>query len=130
MTYLRMSGITRRFPGVIANDNVDFAVEGGEIHALVGENGAGKSTLMSILYGMEHADAGRIFLDERPVSISNPQDAIRLRIGMVHQHFQLVPSLTVAQNVALGYEPRRGPFVDRQRMIEQARELSARFGLQ
>jgi general nucleoside transport system ATP-binding protein len=130
MTYLRMSAITKRFPGVIANDNVDFAVQRSEIHALVGENGAGKSTLMSILYGMEHADTGRIFLDERPVSISNPQEAIRLGIGMVHQHFQLVPPLTVAQNVALGYEPRRGPFVDRRRMIEQVRELSTHFGLQ
>ncbi len=129
MTYLRMSGITKHFPGVTANDHIDFLVERGEIHALVGENGAGKSTLMSILYGMEHADAGQIFLEERPVSISNPQDAIRLGIGMVHQHFQLVPSLTVAQNVALGYEPRRGPFVDRQRMIERVRDLSTRFGL-
>jgi general nucleoside transport system ATP-binding protein len=130
MAYLRMSGITRRFPGVTANDHIDLNVERGEIHALVGENGAGKSTLMSILYGMERADAGQIFLEERPVSIASPQDAIRLGIGLVHQHFQLVPSLTVAQNVALGYEPRRGPFVDRRRMIERVRDLSARFGLQ
>ncbi len=130
MTYLRMVGITKTFPGVIANDHVDFSVEQGEIHALVGENGAGKSTLMSILYGMEHADAGQILLEDRPVPISHPQDAIRLGIGMVHQHFQLVPSLTVAENVTLGYEPRRGPFVDRRKMIERVQDLSTRFGLQ
>ena len=85
----------------------------GEIHALVGENGAGKSTLMKILYGLEKPDAGQIFLHEKPVTIPNPQAAIRLGIDMVHQHFQLVPSLSVAENVTLGYEPHRGPLVDR-----------------
>jgi ABC-type uncharacterized transport system ATPase subunit len=130
MAYLRMVGITRTFPGVVANDNIDFSVEKGEIHALVGENGAGKSTLMNILYGMQQADSGQIFLEDRPISIPHPQAAIRLGIGMVHQHFQLVPSLSVAENVALGYEPRRGPFVERAQMIAQVRDLSARFGLQ
>src|SRR4051794_7286568 len=119
MTYLRMVGITRTFPGVIANNHVDFSVERGEIHALVGENGAGKSTLMNILYGMQQPDVGQIFLEDRPVSVPNPQAAIRLGIGMVHQHFQLVPSLTVAENVTLGYEPHRGPLIDRPRMIKQ-----------
>ncbi len=124
-----MSGITKYYPGVVANDDVDFAVERGEIHALVGENGAGKSTLMNVLYGMERPDAGEIFLEGQPVTIPNPQVAIRLGIDMVHQHFQLVPSLTVAENVALGYEPRRGPFVDRAAMRARVRELSEQFGL-
>lgn len=129
MTYLRMTGITKYYPGVVANDGVDFEVEEGEIHALVGENGAGKSTLMKILYGMERADAGQIYLHGRPVHIPNPQAAIRLGIDMVHQHFELVPSMTVAENVALGHEPRRGPFVDRATMIERVRALSEQFGL-
>jgi len=115
-----MAGITKFFPGVVANQNVDFEVEEGEIHALVGENGAGKSTLMKILYGMEKPDAGQIFLQDRLVTIPNPQAAIALGIDMVHQHFELVPSLTVAENVTLGYEPRRGPFVDRQAMAARA----------
>jgi ABC-type uncharacterized transport system ATPase subunit len=129
MAYLEMTGITKFFPGVVANDNINFAVDEGEIHALVGENGAGKSTLMKILYGMEKLDAGQIMLNNQPVSIPSPQAAIRLGIDMVHQHFQLVPSLTVAENVTLGYEPHRGPFVDRQAMGERVRELSERFGL-
>ena len=113
MAYLEMHGITKQFPGVVANAGVNLQVEQGEIHALVGENGAGKSTLMKILYGMEQPDAGEINLEKRPVKISNPHTAIRLGIGMVYQHFQLVPSLTVAENVALGYEPRRGLFGSR-----------------
>jgi len=130
MAYLKMAGITKYFPGVVANSSVDFEVEEGEIHALVGENGAGKSTLMKILYGMEKPDAGEIFLHGQPVTIANPQAAIKLGIDMVHQHFELVPSLTVAENVTLGYEPRRGPFVDRQTMVERVRRLSVQFGLQ
>jgi len=130
MAYLRMAGITKYFPGVVANSSIDFEVEEGEIHALVGENGAGKSTLMKILYGMEKPDAGEIFLHGQPVTIANPQAAIKLGIDMVHQHFELVPSLTVAENVTLGYEPRRGPFVDRQTMVERVRRLSVQFGLQ
>jgi ABC-type uncharacterized transport system ATPase subunit len=124
-----MTGITKYFPGVVANDAVHFEIEKGEVHALVGENGAGKSTLMKILYGLEKPDAGQIFLDDKPVSIPNPQAAIRLGIDMVHQHFQLVPSLTVAENVTLGYEPHRGPLIDRATMIARVRELSERFGL-
>lgn len=129
MTYLRMTGITKYFPGVVANDNVSLEVAEGEIHALVGENGAGKSTLMKILYGLEKPDAGQILLNDQPATIPNPQAAIKLGIDMVHQHFQLVPSLSVAENVALGYEPRRGPFVDRRVMIERVAGLSRRFGL-
>ena len=130
MSYLQMTGITKYFPGVVANDGIDFAVEQGEIHALVGENGAGKSTLMKILYGMERPDAGQIIMGGKSVTIPNPQAAIKLGIDMVHQHFQLVPSLTVAENVVLGYEPRRGLFVDRAAMIARVEELSERFGLQ
>lgn len=129
MTYLRMCGITKYFPGVVANDGIDLEVAEGEIHALVGENGAGKSTLMKILYGMEKPDAGQILLREQPVSISNPQAAIKLGIDMVHQDFQLVPSLSVAENVALGHEPHRGPFIDRQTMHDRVGDLSSRFGL-
>ncbi len=129
MPYLRMVGITKYFPGVVANDNITFEVEEGEIHALVGENGAGKSTLMKILYGMEKPDAGQIFLNGQAVNIPNPQTAIRLGIDMVHQHFQLVPSLTVAENVTLGYEPHRGPFIDRATTARRVRALSERFGL-
>ncbi len=129
MAYLRMSGITKIFPGVVANDNINFEVERGEIHALVGENGAGKSTLMKILYGMEKPDAGRIFIEDKPVSITNSQTAIRLGIDMVHQHFQLVPSLSVAENVTLGQEPHQGPFVNRKEMVARVQELSEQYGL-
>jgi simple sugar transport system ATP-binding protein len=129
MSYLEMHGITKRFPGVVANSNVNFQVEQGEIHALVGENGAGKTTLMNILYGLYSPDAGQILLDGWPVKISNPHTAIRLGIGMVHQHFQLVPSLTVAENVVLGYEPRRSLFVDDKQMLARVRNLSKSFGL-
>ncbi len=129
MTYLDMQGIAKRFPGVVANDNVDFQVERGEIHALVGENGAGKSTLMKILYGLEQPDAGKILLDGKPVSIPHPHAAIRLGIGMVHQHFQLLPSLTVAENVTLGYEPRQGMFIRHDAMIQRVEDLSQTFGL-
>ncbi|MBN2303117.1 MAG: ABC transporter ATP-binding protein [Anaerolineae bacterium] len=130
MPFLQMTGITKYFPGVVANDTIHFAVEEGEIHALVGENGAGKSTLMKILYGMEKPDAGQILLNGQPVTISNPQAAIRLGIDMVHQHFELVPSMTVAENVTLGYEPRSGPFINQGAMVDRVRELSERFSLQ
>jgi len=124
-----MVGITKYFPGVVANDNIHFEVTQGEIHALVGENGAGKSTLMKILYGMEKADAGHIYLKGEQVTVSNPQTAISLGIDMVHQHFQLVPSLSVAENVTLGYEPHRGPFVNQSVMNTEVAALSERFGL-
>jgi len=129
MPYLEMRGITKQFPGVLANDHIDLSVEQGEIHALVGENGAGKTTLMRILYGMETADEGTIILRGRPVQVPNPQVAISLGIGMVHQHFQLLPSLTVAENIVLNCEPRRGIFFDHVAAARAVEDLSARFGL-
>ncbi|HEX6256744.1 MAG TPA: ABC transporter ATP-binding protein [Euzebyales bacterium] len=127
---LELRGITKRFPGVVANDHVDLTVEPGEIHGLLGENGAGKSTLMNILYGLYHADEGEILIDGEPVSFEGPGDAIAAGIGMVHQHFMLVPVFTVAENVALGTEPTKGPGVlDRRRAAEDVRRLSEEFGL-
>jgi simple sugar transport system ATP-binding protein len=125
-----MQGINKSFPGVVANKSINFSVDLGEIHALVGENGAGKTTLMRILYGMYAPDAGRILLEGNEVDIPNPQAAIRLGIGMVHQEFQLVPSLTVAENITLGYEPKRGIWIDQKAMRARTRELSSQFGLQ
>src|SRR3972149_6601733 len=106
MAYLRMRGITKLYPenNVLANAEVDFEVHQNEIHALVGENGAGKSTLMKILYGLERADRGVIELEDRPVHIGSPLEASRLGIGMVHQHFRLIPEFTIAENVVLGIE--------------------------
>lgn len=128
MSYLMMQSITKIFPGVIANDGVDLSVEEGSIHALLGENGAGKSTLMRILYGMYTPDHGRIILKGEEVRIPNPRVAIQLGIGMVHQEFQLVPSLTVAENIALGYEPSRNGLVDRKNQRRQIEEILERFG--
>ncbi|WP_206424950.1 ABC transporter ATP-binding protein [Halosimplex salinum] len=106
--FLRMSGVRKTFPGVVANDDVDFSVRRGEIHGLLGENGAGKSTLMKILYGLYDADGGSVHLGDRRLNLDSPQDAIDSGIGMVHQHFKLIPRLTVAENVVLGErEPAR-----------------------
>jgi general nucleoside transport system ATP-binding protein len=99
---LQMRGITTRFPGVVANDHVDFDVRAGEVHALLGENGAGKSTLMRVLFGLQRADEGDVLLDGAPLRVHSPRDAIAAGIGMIHQHFMLVPTLTVAENVSLG----------------------------
>ena len=126
---LELRGITKRFPGVLANDRVDFELAKGEVHALLGENGAGKSTLMSILYGLYHPDEGEIRLNGKPVRIGSPRDAIDLGIGMVHQHFMLIPVMTVAENIVLATEPRKGPFLDLAGAEERVRELSSRFGL-
>lgn len=128
MAYLEMQHITKIFPGVVANENVDLSVEKGTIHALLGENGAGKSTLMKILYGIYTPDSGKILLDGREVKIHHPQAAIDLGIGMVHQEFQLVPSLTVAENIALGHEPMRSIWVDRAKEKEQISKLNEQFG--
>jgi simple sugar transport system ATP-binding protein len=126
-----MQQISKIYPnGVVANHKVDFAVEKGEIHALVGENGAGKSTLMKLLYGLEQPTHGAIFLEGRRVEIANPQRAIHLGIGMVHQNFMLAPSFTIAENVVLGNEPRKGRLVDHKRAIAITAALSAKFGLQ
>ncbi|MBM3179283.1 MAG: ABC transporter ATP-binding protein [Chloroflexi bacterium] len=126
---IEMRGITKRFPGVLASDHVDFDVKSGEVHALLGENGAGKSTLMKILYGMYHADEGQIFLNGKPVTIASPTDAINLGIGMIHQHFMLVQSLTVAENVALGLPSSRGPLTDLDRVSKRIVELAGIYGL-
>lgn len=126
---LEMQGIVKRFPGVLANDHVDFDVKAGEIHALLGENGAGKSTLMRQLYGLYHPDEGRILIDGVEQHFRSPQDAIRAGIGMIHQHFMLVPSLTVAENVALGLSSSRGPILDLDRVAKRITQLSAQYGL-
>ena len=126
---LELDGITKRFPGVLANDHVDFDVRSGEVHTLLGENGAGKSTLMKILYGLYNADEGEIRLRGRPVTISSPSDAIERGIGMIHQHFMLVPTLTVAENVALGLPPTRRVLMDLNPVRERIRELSDTYGL-
>lgn len=127
---VRMEEITKAFPGVLANDQITFEVGSGEIHALVGENGAGKTTLMRILYGMDRADEGRIFWEGRPVEIRTPDDAIRLGVGMLHQRFQLIPSLTAAENIVLGQEPRRGIILDRAAARAMIADLVRRFRLE
>ncbi len=127
---VEMRGITRAFPGVLANDHVDLTVKPGEIQALVGENGAGKTTLMNILYGLVHADSGEILIDGKPVHIGGPRDAITHGIGMVHQHFMLIPVFSVGENIMLGREPVTGPdFFDRAKARTEIAELSRRFGL-
>jgi ABC-type uncharacterized transport system ATPase subunit len=126
---LELKGITKRFPGVVANDGVDFELRKGEVHALLGENGAGKSTLMNILYGLYRPDEGEIVLDGRPLEIHSPREAIDAGIGMVHQHFMLIPVMSVAENIVLEVEPRRGPFLDIRTAEERVREISERFGL-
>jgi simple sugar transport system ATP-binding protein len=126
-----MKGITKLYPEnrVLANDRVDLAVEKNEIHAIVGENGAGKTTLMKILYGLEHKDSGEIFFQDRKVVINNPLDANRLGIGMVHQHFQLIPDFTIAENVVLGIEPRkRGIFLDRVKAVRGVQAVLEEYG--
>jgi len=124
-----MQGITKRFPGVLANDRVDFDVKASEVHALLGENGAGKSTLMKILYGLYHQDSGEIYINDELVKINSPTDAINLGIGMIHQHFMLVPTLTVTENVALGLPSSRGPLTDLDRVSKRILELADLYGL-
>ena len=126
---LEMRGITKRFPGVLANDHVDFDVAPGEIHALFGENGAGKSTLMRVLFGLYRPDEGEIRLRGDLVVITSPAVAIQHGIGMIHQHFMLVQTLTVAENVALGLKSSRGPLTDLGRVSERIRQLSQTYGL-
>ena len=126
---LELRGITKRFGTLVANDAVDFELRRGEIHALLGENGAGKSTLMNVLYGLHQPDEGQILLDGEPVTIDSPRRAIGLGIGMVHQHFMLVPVMTVAENLVLGAEPRSGLLLDYKAASARVRELSSEFGL-
>src|SRR5918998_1830776 len=103
---LELRRITKRFPGVVANDAVDLDLRRGEVHALLGENGAGKSTLMNVVYGLYHPDAGEIRIKDEPVTLGSPREAIARGIGMVHQHFMLIPVMTVAENIVLASEPR------------------------
>jgi len=127
--HLQMLGIVKRFPGVLANDHVDFDVRSGEIHTLLGENGAGKSTLMRQLYGLYRPDEGRILIDGVEQHFHSPQDAIAAGIGMIHQHFMLVPTLTVVENVALGLKSSRGPLLDLDKVEKRVVELADKYGL-
>lgn len=126
---LEVRNITKRFPGVLANDQINFTLEQGQIHCLLGENGAGKTTLMNIIYGLYPQDEGDILVNGMIANILTPNDAIALGIGMVHQHFMLVPELTVTENIMLGNELKRGPFLDRKLAASQIADLAERFGL-
>jgi len=127
---LELRGITKRFGALTANDHIDLTVEPGEIHALLGENGAGKSTLMNVLYGLYQPDEGQILVDGELVSFQGPRDAMRAGIGMVHQHFMLIPVFTVAENVELGRErTRRLGFLDRRTARKEVEEVSRKYGL-
>ena len=126
---LELRGITKAFGPLVANDHIDLTVEPGQIHALLGENGAGKSTLMNVLYGLHQPDAGQVLIDDEPVTFSGPGDAVAAGIGMVHQHFMLVPVFTVAESVALGYEPVGSlGIIDAGAAAAKVTEISRRFG--
>jgi general nucleoside transport system ATP-binding protein len=127
---LRMEGITKTFGDVVANDDITLEIRKGEVHALLGENGAGKTTLMSVLYGLYRPDSGRIFVKGKEAHISSPKAAIRLNIGMVHQHFMLVPPFTVAENVVLGLPSSHWPFPDIAAATKRISELAETYGLQ
>src|SRR4051812_18131411 len=127
---VKLVGITKRFPGVVANDHINFDVLPGEVHALLGENGAGKSTLMNILVGLYTPDEGEIVLHGKPIELGSTKAAIEHGIGMVHQHFMLIPVMTVAENIVLATEPRRGGILlDYDAATKRVRELSERYGL-
>ncbi|MFC4004493.1 ABC transporter ATP-binding protein [Prauserella oleivorans] len=126
---VQLRGITKRFPGVVANSDVNLDVRTGTVHALVGENGAGKSTLMKILYGMQRPDEGTISIDGKPADLHTPADAIAMGIGMVHQHFMLADNLTVLENVVLGDEPRSGGGLDFKTARARIKDISERYGL-
>lgn len=129
-TFLHMENIVKTFPGVVANDRVNFDVRHGEIHALLGENGAGKSTLMNILYGLYQPDSGQVYLNEKPVTIHSPDDAIAKGIGMVHQHFMLVPPLSVIENVILGLPGDNGILLNHQVARDNILKISHTYGLE
>ncbi len=126
---LEAKGITKRFPGVLANDQITFDLRRGEVHALLGENGAGKTTLMNILYGLYQADEGEVLVRGQAIKFNSPSDAIAAGIGMVHQHFMLIPVFTVAENIMLGAETLKGIVLDRRLVSEQVRKLSHSYGL-
>ena len=126
---LEAKGITKQFPGVLASDNVNFDLRKGEIHALLGENGAGKSTLMNLIYGLHLPDKGEIIVNGKPVEIKSPNDSIAAGIGMVHQHFMLIPVFTVAENVMLGDEETKRGSLDRAAVAAKINEISKQYGL-
>ncbi|MFC5281221.1 ABC transporter ATP-binding protein [Arcanobacterium canis] len=126
---LELRGITKRFGSLVANDSINLEIGEGRIHALLGENGAGKSTLMNVLYGLYEPDGGEILIDDQPVTFNGPGDAVAAGIGMVHQHFMLVPVFTVAESIALGYEPTKSAgIIDQKATAQKVKEVSARFG--
>ncbi|MDT8717573.1 ABC transporter ATP-binding protein [Clostridium sp. 19966] len=125
---VEMKNITKVFPGTVANDNVDFDLNKGETHVLLGENGAGKTTLMNVLYGLYKQEKGEIYVSGNLVNINSPKDAINHGIGMVHQHFMLVHNFSVAENIILGIEPKKGLKVDINRAIKDVKELSEKYG--
>ncbi|MFP7169185.1 ABC transporter ATP-binding protein [Terribacillus halophilus] len=127
---IEMLNIRKEFPGIVANDNITLQVKKGEIHALLGENGAGKSTLMNVLFGLYQPEQGEIRVEGKKVEINDPNAANRLGIGMVHQHFMLIDTFTVAQNIVLGSEPKKGLKIDMKKAIREVQELSDRYGLQ
>jgi general nucleoside transport system ATP-binding protein len=125
---LELRGITKRFPGIVANDHINFDLRRGEVHALLGENGAGKSTLMNVVYGLYKPDEGEIVVKGEPILLHSPSDAIERGIGMVHQHFMLIPVMTVAENIVLGNEPNRGAvFLDHAAADRRVRDLAKSF---
>lgn len=126
---IEMKGIGKTFPGIRANDDINFTLEKGEIHVLLGENGAGKSTLMNILYGLYQPDEGQIFIQGKPIRITNPNVAITQGIGMVHQHFMLVQPFTVTENIILGKEPRKGTTLDLEKAAKDVEEISKKYEL-
>lgn len=126
---IELKGITKRFPGIVANDHISISFEEGEIHTLAGENGAGKSTLMNILYGLYQPDEGELLIRGEPVKFSNSKDSIRHKIGMVHQHFMLIPKLTVTENIIVGQEIGTALKVDRKKAGETIGALSEQYGL-
>src|SRR5512133_107167 len=126
---VEMRDIVKRFPGVLANNKVCLEINAGQVHALLGENGAGKSTLMRQLFGLYRPDEGEILIDGKPVVFHSPADAIRAGIGMIHQHFMLVPTLTVAENVILGLKSKHEPVLDLETVSKKIDELSQAYGL-
>ena len=125
---LQMQNIMKIYGnGVVANEDVSLTLKKGEIHSLLGENGAGKSTLMKVLFGIESPDSGKIILNGEETTIKSPMDAISKGIGMVHQHFMLVPSLTVAENIILGVEPKNGLFIDMKKAVDEARRIAEQY---